>query len=92
MNVTEANAVQALIKYLFDPHAAVAAEERARESLRMLADRSSDRLGAGRRADAVTWATMLDACPGCDACPADEDDDADQVAVETVQLAADGPL
>lgn len=73
MNITEANAVQALATWLLDPHAddaGPAAWEAARDGLALLADRSSTTLAAGLRgADvAAGWDTALQGCPGCSAC------------------------
>lgn len=79
MNITEANAVQTIVRWLVDPEAdetEPGAEDRARDALATLADRSSATLGAGlRREDVESRWQLFDVRP-----------------VETVHVPADGPL
>jgi hypothetical protein len=70
VNVTEANATQAVLTWLLDPHAGPDAEATAREAAGLLADRSYATLGAGLEYLEVLdgWLTLLEGCPGCSTC------------------------
>jgi hypothetical protein len=70
VNVTEAQATQALLTWLLDPHAGSKEECAARESAAVLADRSHARLGAGYQYLDVLdgWLNLLQGCPGCNTC------------------------
>lgn len=93
MNITEANAVQTLARWLLDPHFREdePAMQAAGDALWLLADRSSATLAAGLRGVDVErlWDARLTECPGCRDC---DPDAAEQSVVETVQTAQGGPL
>jgi hypothetical protein len=72
VNVTEAHAVQKLLRFLLDPHqSGIQDDGRARRAAQTLAKRSVARLGRGSYDDARVrerWPDMLEGCPGCDQC------------------------